>query len=391
MQNVNYDVVIIGASFVGASCAIALHQLGLKVVVIDAKSISIDTEPLDSRVYAISVNNVAWLKALNVWQRSDETRNNNIEKMHLWSDAGRELVLDAFEVNALSLGTIVENNQLLSAMHAQLDTLGVELVTGLVINIDYAPDAAVLQGDFGEIQTQLVVAADGANSWTRTNAGISITMHDYEHQGVVANFRATKSHQHVARQWFKGSSVLAFLPMAHDVFSMVWSTDNQHAAYLLGLDATELANEVANACDHLLGELQLVTPATAYPLQAQQAERLVADRLVLIGDAAHTLHPLAGQGVNLGFRDVIALVSILNAATMKKSFKQIDVPRTLRHYARSRQPDMLLMRFLTHGLQKLFASDAQLVKSVRNQGMAWLQHQTKLKNRMMHQMLDASF
>lgn len=389
MQSSSYDVVIVGASLVGASAAIALHQLGLKVVIIDTNKINIDLVPLDSRVYAISVNNVAWLKTINIWQRHDETRSNIIDKMHLWSDAGNELVLDSFQANAMTLGTIVENNQLLSAMYIQLDSLGIERVTGTITSLEYTSNSTILQGDFGMKQTRLLVAADGANSWVRTNAGISVKLYDYEHQGVVANFKVTKPHQNVARQWFKGKSILALLPMSHDMVSMVWSTDNQHATYLLGLDAISWSNELAEACDQALGEMQIMTAAKAFPLQAQHAEFLVSDRLVLIGDAAHTIHPLAGQGVNLGFRDVIALVNMLKVATLNKSFQQIDVSRSLRHYARSRQPDMQMMRFLTHSLQKLFASEFVFTKIVRNQGMSWLQQQDKFKNILMHQMLNA--
>ena len=140
---VTNDVVIVGASLVGASAAIALHQLGLKVTIIDAKPVEIDLAPLDSRVYALSNRNIAWLTSLNVWQRYDKTRSNLIEKMQIWSDAGSELVLDAFDANALSLGVIVENNQLLSAMYKELDVLGIERLMGNVNAVDYSAEAAV--------------------------------------------------------------------------------------------------------------------------------------------------------------------------------------------------------------------------------------------------------
>ena len=379
------DVVIVGASLVGASAAIALHQLGLKVTIIDAKSAEINLAPLDSRVYALSNSNIAWLTSLNVWQRYDKSRTNPIEKMQIWSDGGRELVLDAFDANTLSLGVIVENNHLLTAMYQELDALGIERLIGKVTVVDYSAEAAVLQGDFdvelSQITAKLVLAADGAQSWIRQNAGIDVTTHDYQHQGVVANFSVTKPHCNIARQWFKGESILAFLPMPNDVVSIVWATDNQHATQLLALNALELADEVSSACAYTSGDLQLVTPAKAFPIHAQQADSLVAQRLVLIGDAAHTIHPLAGQGVNLGFRDVQALVGSWRAAP-----KHIDTGRTLQHYARSRQLDMLLMRSLTHGLQKLFASDSAMAKKVRNQGMDWLQQQNQLKKMLMRQM-----
>ena len=383
MQTTTNDVVTVGASLVGASAAIALHQLGLNVTLIDAKSNTIDLKPLDSRVYALSNKNIAWLGQLNIWQHVDKMRMNAIEKMQIWSDAGNTLVLDAFQANALSLGVIIENNQLLSAMYQELDVLGIKRLTGQVSAIEYTRDNVVLQGDFGVLDASLIIAADGVNSWTRANAGIDVTTHDYEHQGVVANFSVAKPHDNVARQWFKGKSILALLPMANNIVSMVWSTNHQHAAYLLSLTAAELAHEVASASECLLGEMQVMTPAQSYPLQAQQANRLVAERLVLIGDAAHTIHPLAGQGVNLGFRDVQALVNALKTAP-----KQLGGVRTLQHYARSRQPDMLLMRSLTHGLQKLFASDSAMLKKARNQGFHWLAQQDQLKKLLMRQMLN---
>ena len=154
--------------------------------------------------------------------------------------------------------------------------------------------------------------------------------------------------------------------------------------YELALNALELADEVTGACDNVFGDLQLVTPAKAFPIQAKKVDSLVSERLVLIGDAAHTIHPLAGQGANLGFRDVQGLVDAFRVAP-----KKIDTARTLQHYARSRQPDMLLMRSLTHGLQMLFSSDLAIANKVRNQGFNWLQQQDKLKKILMHQMCDA--
>ena len=387
-QSIASDVVIIGASLVGASCAIALHQLGLKVTIIDAKPMDVGTSPaselpLDNRIYALSSANIAWLSRLNVWKNYDQSRAQPIEKMQIWSDAGNEIQLDAFKANALNLGTIIESNQLLSALYQTLDTLDIQRLTAKVESIDYTADAAIVQGDFPSLQTQLVIAADGAESWVRKNAKIHVTQHDYAQQGVVANFKTTLPHNNIARQWFKGGSVLALLPLPNQAVSMVWSTDNQHADHLMSLTATELASEITRASENTLGDLQLLTAPKTYPLQTQQADSLVADRLILIGDAAHTIHPLAGQGVNLGFRDVIALVNIFKAAP-----KHIDTPRTLQHFARARQPDILAMRSLTHGLHKLFASDSTLTKKSRNIGFTWLQKQEPLKNKLMQLMLN---
>ena len=200
--------------------------------------------------------------------------------------------------------------------------------------------------------------------------------------GAVANFETIKPHQHVARQWFREDGVLAWLPLAGNRISMVWSTGKAHAQELLDLSPEKLSGCVAEAGQHVLGELRLITPAAAFPLSRQRVDTLIKPRLVLIGDAAHVIHPLAGQGVNLGFRDAETLAKILLQCN---AYQDIGDVMLLRRYERSRKADMMAMQHVTDGLQKLFGSSRPLLKKMRNWGLRLTDSQLTFKKRLVAQ------
>lgn len=375
------DVIVVGGGLVGASCALALTQQGLSVILLDSKPSSgnLPKQAWDSRIYAISPGNAVWLQSLGVWDMLDCERVCVIDGMQIWADANdAPLEFISYEANATSLGFIVENQQLQYALRSALERAGITLLTGVeCTELRVEREKAVLKTSDGRcLETKLVIAADGGNSWLRAQADIPVQSHDYRQMGVVANFETELPHQNIARQWFHEDGVLAWLPLPDNRISMVWSAGNDKARYLLSLDADALAMEVAMAGVNKLGLLKTITAAVAFPLIMQTARQLVQPRLALVGDAAHQIHPLAGQGVNLGFRDVIALTGVLEE---KNTHQDIGDVVLLRHYERARKTDMLTMRHLTHGLHSLFANEQAMVKKLREWGVSLTNRQPGLK------------
>lgn len=391
MSTNTYDVIVVGGGLVGAACAIALAQQGLQVALFDRKPPDKGAVDYawDSRIYAISPGNVAWLETLGVWNTLDQTRICAIESMEIWGDTDpaasqshASLQFKAYEANTTHLGLIVENKQLHQALWSQMHKLGINLVTGVectALRVD-GDKAGLELADGRSFEAKLVVAADGGNSWIRIQAGIPAQVYDYEQMGVVANFETELPHQHVARQWFRNDGVLAWLPLPGNRISMVWSTAN--AKHLLGLEPKDLAVEVAEAGARALGSLRVITEPAAFPLSKQTAQSLVKSRLALVGDAAHQIHPLAGQGMNLGFRDVIALAQTLS---QRNPYQDIGDVILLRRYERARKSDMLSMRQLTHGLHLLFENEQPIVKKLRNWGLQLTNHQPMLKKYLIKQ------
>ncbi len=386
----DFDVIIVGGGLVGAACAVALARQGEQVALLDGKApsdlLSKDVgDDWDNRIYAISPGNAAWLATLDVWDRLDQDRISSIECMEVWGDDNTEpLKLRAHEANVARLGFIVENRQLQAALWTQMKMAGVHVLTGNeCVAMDINDERASLTLANGDCLTaKLLVAADGSHSWVRGQAHISVQAYDYEQMGVVANFETELAHQNIARQWFCNDGILAWLPLPGNRISMVWSTSHDKAKQLLGMDAEALAAEVSEAGKQALGGLRLITPAAAFPLNLQTAHDLIEPRLVLVGDAAHQIHPLAGQGVNLGFRDVISLAQALGE---KHGYQDVGDLILLRRYERARRTDMLAMKHVTHGLKALFANERPMVRKLRNWGLRLTDSQPALKKHLIRQ------
>jgi 2-polyprenylphenol 6-hydroxylase len=388
----SYDVLVVGAGLVGSSCAIALARSGLKVGLLDKRVLTPfdkenDSILLDSRVYTLTPGNAAWLESLGIWQRLDRQRVSFIDEMEIWGDQDAEastaptLEFSAHVTEFMHMAFVVEEKVLRAALWSALPEAGVEIINGDCADLEARAHVTLLRLSSGiELQARLVVAADGANSAIRSLAGIAMRSQAYEQQGVVANFEAELPHRHIARQWFMREGVMAWLPLPGNRISMVWSTQN--AAELLQLDAAALAEKVAGAGGRILGPLKTVTPAQAFPLALQAADAMIQPRLALIGDAAHQIHPLAGQGVNLGFRDAIVLAEILGS---RKQQEDLGSYMLLRRYERARKTDLLEMQLVTHGLHMLFDSDRELARVLRNWGMKALNHQSLLKRQLIRQ------
>jgi 2-polyprenylphenol 6-hydroxylase len=328
-----------------------------------------DAAGWDSRIYAISPGSAAFLESCGAWQQMDMARVQKVEQMRVFGDAGAELDFSAYQLGAPELAFILESRLMLMALWHNLqqqDNLALfqpARCAGLALD----EDAARLQLEDGrEIQAKLIVGADGRDSWVRRQAGIIEPPTLYQQHGVVANFVAEKPHCGTAFQWFQPDGILALLPLPQQMVSMVWSVSPEQAEAMLQLPHEELCARVAVASQHTLGSLQMVTPPAAFPLRLLNLPHIAMPRLALAGDAAHNVHPLAGQGVNLGFRDVRELSSVLMQRGPQQDCGDISL---LRRYDRARKEDILSMQFTTDSLKKLFVNRHPLLRTVRNLGL----------------------
>jgi ubiquinone biosynthesis UbiH/UbiF/VisC/COQ6 family hydroxylase len=236
--------------------------------------------------------------------------------------------------------------------------------------------ATLSLSDARQIEARLVVAADGAESALRRAAGIATRVHEYGQTGVVANFRAGQAHRDTAYQWFLNRGVLALLPLPGNQVSMVWSAADADAQELLAIGPEELARRVELASSGQLGKMEPVSVAAGFALRRMRAARLIAPRLALVGDTAHNVHPLAGQGLNLGFGDAQALAGVLVERGMENDIGAVSL---LRRFERSRREDLVAMEAVTDGLQALFGSDLPGAKQLRNAGLRLVNRISPLK------------
>ena len=382
-MNMDFDVIVVGAGLVGASFALALKSAGLRLAVVDTHGPrpAMDPAGWDSRVYAISPGSAAFLDECGAWHALDTARLCRVEDMRIFGDdVLSELEFSSYAAGLRELAFIVENRELQRVLWQALDRAPqVEIVApALCRDLIFDTDAARLElADGRTLRARLVVGADGADSWVRQQAAVEVESRPYRQTAVVANFASSKPHRGVATQWFRRDGVLALLPLPGDRVSMVWSTAVEHAAELLALAPAALAAQVAAAAHETCGELQVITPAAAFALRMQSVRRLVMPRLALIGDAAHNVHPLAGQGVNLGFRDARGLAQVL---TQRGAQADCGDYVLLRRYERARREDIASMRLATDSLQRLFNNDSTGLGKLRNLGLRLVNRQPRLKN-----------
>ena len=366
----DYDIVIVGAGLVGASFAMALRGSGFKLALVEARAPATAIGDWDSRVYAISPGSAGFLDGLGVWKRLDHSRIAAVHEMQVCGDSEKAMLqFSAYEAGVAELAWIVENRQLQSMLWQGLEqqhNLDLHCPEKCVA-LQLADEKAQLTLAGGAtLRASLVVAADGMHSWTRTAAGIAVERKPYGQMGVVANFATARPHHGTAYQWFRPDGVLAYLPLPGERISIVWSTPDAHAAELLALPAVSLCTRVALAGREALGSLELLTAPAQFPLAYQRAASLVAPGIALIGDAGHGLHPLAGQGVNLGFGDARVLAKIL---LQRELFRAPGEIRLLRRFERARAEDILALGWATNGLQRLFAASGGVAQRLRDAGL----------------------
>lgn len=375
----DFDVFIIGAGLVGASLAATLKSSGLTLGLLESQVASAQQDGWDSRIYAISPGNASFLAECGAWQHLDMSRIQPVSSMRIFGDEGAELDFSADEIGSPELNFIVENRLLQQALWQTLqqqDELTI-FHPASCTSISWHDDFVHLRlADGREIKTKLLVGADGPDSWVRQQAGINASPTLYQQHGVVANFMAEKSHRGTAFQWFQCDGILALLPLPQQRVSMVWSVSPEKSAALLALPHEELSALVAAASQHSLGDLKLITPPAAFPLRHLKLPHIIAARLALVGDAAHNIHPLSGQGVNLGFRDARALARVLLDRGAQNDSGNMQL---LRRYERARSEDVATMQFTTDALKHLFNNHSPILCNLRNIGLSLCNQVTPLK------------
>jgi len=380
----HYDIVIVGGGMVGTSLACALGNGPFKVALLDQRVASPPpADGFDSRVSAITLASRALFENLGAWELIARRRLCPVERMDIWDEGGSGAVsFDAADIAEPSLAYIIENSviqgALLERLHQFTNVHLLSPVTPETVELGDAQGVVALQ-DGRRLAARLIVGADGADSRVRRVAGIEMRRHDLDQTAIVATVVCERPHANVARQRFLRTGPLAFLPLSEGhTCSIVWSVDPKLANSLLTLDDADFLLRLQEAFGDRLGRIQSASPRQAFPLALGHARSYCAPRLVLVGDAAHTVHPLAGQGVNLGFLDAASLAEVLTTAQHRR--QDIGDMAVLRRYERWRKGENLGMVSVTGGFRYLFSNQLPGLTQLRNLGLNLANAATPLKN-----------
>ena len=396
------DVVIVGGGIAGKACALGLAQLGLQTIEIAPDLGQAVAAPQGSqwgqRIYAFSPSTQKLLAHLQIWDALDHSRMQPVRDMRIYGDRGEktdQLHLSAFEAGTPQLAWIGESNLIEHTIdQASRFQNKLERISDVIEKIEVDADGGTLHlKNGGAIRAHLIIAADGANSPIRSELGITTSEESYSQSAVVVNWTCTYPHLETAFQWFlPGGDIVAMLPLPGKQVSMVWSTSPEHAADLLKLNQDQWQERFAaianGAIEKQLGELTLNSTPAAFPLRRIRAKRFIgpetAPKVVLIGDAAHVMHPLAGQGLNLGLRDVAVLLNILGK---RESFRNPSDAVLLRRYERQRQGDTSALLWVTDKLKKLFSASSNTERQLRNWGLGLVNKSHFIKQRLIERAL----
>lgn len=386
-----YDITIVGNGMVGATlaCAIATETKDLSIAIIDTSKLieKPSTENFDLRVSAITRASENIFKNIGAWTLMENTRISPYRDMHVWDSKGNGVLhFDSADLAEATLGHIIENRVMQYALQQRVlsfDNITVIAPTSCKKLIENEDHIVLLLEDDQVITTSLLVGADGSRSWVRQQAEITVRGWDYDQAALVAYVKTEKSHQETAWQRFMPSGPLAFLPLLNGYSSIVWSTTPEHAKELQALNEDEFKKSLCIASDNTLGEIQSCSERAIFPLRFFAADNYIKPNLALVGDAAHTVHPLAGQGVNLGLADAAALAQTIIEAHQQA--KAINAMSVLRQYERWRKADNLAMMVAVDGFKNLFGSELKVVREVRNSGMNLVNHVPVVKNTIIKQ------
>jgi len=378
------DLIIVGGGMVGLAAACALKDSGMRVVVVERAEPAVRKSlDRDCRVSAIVLGNVRILQGMGVWDHIADT--GPMHSMRIWDDqqAGG-IRFDASEINEEALGYLVENSKLqaglLKVFH-QHDSLEYCCPAAIESVTWHAEHVEVTLDDGRGFSTPLIVGADGAHSWLRSQAEIGVYSCDYGQKGIVATVRPQMNHHGVAYQRFLPTGPLAMLPMSDGLCSIVWSAEDAEADRLMALDDLAFLEDLNLTFGPVLGRLEEVGDRAAFPLVARLARHLVRPRLALIGDAAHTIHPLAGLGVNLGLRDAMVLAQeIVDARRFKEDWGEMDV---LNRYMKQRLPDVLSILGSMGAFHELFTHNFPGLPELRGLGMRLVGNSGPIKQLLM--------
>jgi 2-octaprenylphenol hydroxylase len=400
-----FDVIVAGAGLVGAAFASLLAQTeegrNLRIAIIEAQPFSgyLPDNQFDPRVVALTEVSRKMLADIGIWQSIVEHRACPYTHMSVWDSEGTGFIeFDCREIHTPNIGHIVENSTIVGQLQEKIRTLpNIEMicpakVSGVTKLLDTEQSSVLVTLDTGDqLIGQLLAAADGAISNVRQLCNFELNEQPYGHKAIVATIRCEKPHQFTARQWFSPTGPLAFLPLSNgdannkkqNHISIVWSQQDNRADELMALDNGVFCQALSQASDAVLGAVTETSQRVCFPLSQRHAANYVQSSIALLGDAAHTIHPLAGQGVNLGFKDVMTLVEELQRACQRKlPLGNIDV---LERYQRRRRPDNMATMLAMKGFKELFASDNLMVRLLRNEGMSLLNRAEPIKKKLIRQ------
>jgi len=384
-----YDVVIVGGGMVGACLACALAPTDLQVAVLEFSEpqLSWPEDSVDLRVSAISIASQHIFNAVGAWEGMLTERVSPYRDMKVWDSTGNgHIHFDSADIGMAEMGHIIENRVIRAALLKRIDEYeNIHFICPARLTSWQNDDDALYLtlADGSKITTSLLVGADGGRSWVREQAGISHYGWPYDQSGVVAVVETELPHQETAWQRFLTTGPLAFLPLTDGRSSIVWSTTADAAKNLIAMDDEQFCVALSEAFEGRLGTILTTTPRAAFPLKLQHAEQYVKQRIALVGDAAHMIHPLAGQGANLGFLDAASLADVISKAAQQG--RDIGSFKVLRRYERWRKGGNVSMMYAMDGFKRLFSNDMTLAKQVRNTGLTLANKCTPLKHRLMRQ------
>lgn len=377
------DVAVVGAGPIGLTTALLLaKQAGIpaaRIVIVDRRIpeplAELGSLPVDLRVFALSRASEKILRVADAWADIRQTRAAPYERMHVWHGdvpphGGEALVFDAAEIGERDLGVIAENSVLQAALIGAVRRAGIRLEQGELEALTQDRASAQLRVGGRPLQARLVIGADGAQSRVRELAGLFATRTDYGQTAIVAMVRTARPHANTAWQRFLGDGTLAFLPLPDGHSSIVWSLPTARAEALLAAPVAAFESELEKDFDSALGATRLASERLRFPLWKLSAEHYVSPRVALVGDAAHVVHPLAGQGANLGLLDAAALADVL--AEGIRAGEDPGAERILRRYERWRRSENELMSAAIDAFDRLLARGSGRIAQFAQRGMPWV-------------------